>query len=210
MPFIEALLREVLAAHVRIGFNENITIIRECLAQILRSDKRYQEEEPLLLDALADLAKQKAADPVLMGSALNNLAVLRFDQERYEESINLQEKSVQALESVSGKEHPSLVMPLNDLAIAYVRMGRFDDADVTYQRAIDICRKTLGEDRIEYGVLLKNYTHVLRKLGRKREAKGAETQGQLIQQAVNRRNGVGATISVTALRSDRTVSDPGS
>jgi tetratricopeptide (TPR) repeat protein len=195
-----ALLREAIAASVRIGYTENTIITRECLAQILRKEKRYQEEEPLLLDALGDLTKQKAADPALMAVALANLAVLRFDQERYEESINLQEKSIRVWEMASGKVHPSLVAPLNGLAAAYVRVGRFDDAEVTYQRAIDICRKTVGADPIEYAVVLKNYALVLRKLGRKREAKRMETQGQLIQRAVNRRNGIGSTIDVTTLR----------
>jgi tetratricopeptide (TPR) repeat protein len=195
-----ALLREAIAANVRIGDSENITVVRECLAQILRKEKRYQEEEPLLLDAVTDLTKQKAENPALMAAALTNLGVLRFDQERYEESINLQEKSIRVWEMASGTVHPSLVAPLNGLAAAYVRVGRFDDADVTYQRAIDICRKTVGADPIEYAVLLKNYALVLRKLGRKREAKRMETQGQLIQRAVNRHNGIGSTIDVTTLR----------
>lgn len=56
-------------------------------------------------------------------------------------------------------------------------------------------------------MLLKNYAHVLRKLGHRREAKQLETQGQVIKQEAIRRNGLGATINVTALRSDRTASD---
>ena len=203
-----ALLREAIAVNERTGSLKNITVIRECLAKILRSEKRYQEEEPLLEDALDDLVRQKAADPALMGAALNNLAVLRFDQERYQESVDLQLESIRVWETASGKEHPSLVAPLNDLATAYLKMARFDDADLTYQRALNVCRKTLGEDHLEYAILLKNYSVVLRKLGHKREAKKIETQGREIQRAVNRRNGVGSTISVTALRSDHTVSDP--
>jgi tetratricopeptide (TPR) repeat protein len=203
-----ALLREAIAAHVRIGYTENIIVIREFLAQILRKEKRYREEEPLLLDALADLTKQKEANPALTGAALSNLAALRFDQQRYEESINLHEQSIGVCGMASGKEHPSLIAPLNNLAIAYVRMGRFEDADVTYLRAIDISRRTLGEDHIVYGELLQKYAFVLRKLGHSREAKKLETQGQIIQQDAIRRNGVGATINKTALRSDRTASDP--
>jgi tetratricopeptide (TPR) repeat protein len=203
-----ALLRQAIAVNERIGSLKNITVIRECLAKILRSEKRYQEEEPLLEDALAGLVRQKAADPALMGAALNNLAVLRFDQERYQESVDLQLESIRIWETASGKEHPSLVAPLNDLATAYLKMARFDDADLTYQCALNVCRKTLGEDHLEYAILLKNYSVVLRKLGHKREAKKIETQGREIQRAVNRRNGVGSTISVTALRSDHTVSDP--
>ena len=173
-----------------------------CIRDSFRREKRYREEEPLLEDALADLVRQKAADPALMGAALNNLAVLRFDQERYQESVDLQLESIGVWETALGKEHPSLVAPLNNLATTYLTMARFDDADLTYRRAINICRKTLGENHLEYAVLLKNYSVVLRKLGRKREAKKIETQGEEIQRAVNRRNGVGSTISVTALRSN--------
>ena len=57
-------------------------------------------------------------------------------------------------------------------------------------------------------MLLKNYALVLRKLGRKREAKRFETQGQLIQRATVRRNGIGSMIDVTTLRFERAVSDP--
>jgi tetratricopeptide (TPR) repeat protein len=197
-----ALLRRVIAANAQTRSIKNITVIRECLARILRSEKRYQEEEPLLQEAVADLIKQKAADPALLGAAFNNLAVLRFDQERYHESVDLQLESIRVWETALGKEHPSLVAPLNDLATTYLKLERLGDADLTYRRAISICRKTLGENHLEYAVLLKNYSVVLRRLGHKREAKKIESQGREIQQAVNRRNGVGSTISVTALRSD--------
>jgi hypothetical protein len=79
-------------------------------------------------------------------------------------------------------------------------MKRFDDAELTLQRAIDVCKNTLGGNHPDYAVILKNYSVVLRMLGRKREAKKFQTQGQQIEQASNRRNGVGSTISVTSLR----------
>ncbi len=199
---VVALLRQAIAVNTRIGFAENITVVRECLAQIFRQEKRYQEEEPLLQDSLADLAKQKAADPALMAASLNNLAVLRFDQERYHESVDLQQQSIRVWETILRNDHPSLVAPLNNLATTYVKMGRLEDASNTYQRAIAVCRKTLGEDHLDYAVLLKNYAIVLRKLGRKREAKTFQAQGLQIERASNRRKGVGSTISVTALRSE--------
>jgi tetratricopeptide (TPR) repeat protein len=93
--------------------------------------------------------------------------MLRLDQGRNEESIDLQQKSIRVLEAALGQEHPSLVVPFNNLATTYIKMGRLDEARLTYQRAIDICRKTLGEDHLDYAVLLENYAVVLRKLGRK-------------------------------------------
>ena len=203
-----ALLRQALAVNARMGSIRNIYAIRECLAMILRSEKRYQEEEPLLLDALADLLRQKVHDPALIGAALNNLAVLRFDQERYQESVDLQLESIQQWETARGKEHPSLIAPLNDLAATYVRLNRFEDAELTYRHAINVCKKTLGEDHLKYAILLKDYSVVLRKLGHKREAKRFEAQGERIERASNRRNGVDSTISVTALRSGAPVKLP--
>jgi len=102
-------------------------------------------------------------------------------------------------------EHPSLVASLNNLATTYVKMGRLKDASTPYQRAIAVCRDTLGEDHLDYAIVLKNYAVVLRKLGRKCEAMKIESQGREIQRAINRRNGVGSTISLTALRSDTPV-----
>jgi tetratricopeptide (TPR) repeat protein len=197
-----ALLRQAITVNERTGSIKNINVIRECLAQIFRTEKRYQEEEPLLQDALADLVRSKAADPALMAAAFNNLAVLRFDQERYQESVDLQLESIRVWETALGNEHPSLVAPLNNLATTNLTMARFDDAERTFQRAINLCKKTLGEDHVDYAVILENYAVVLRKVGRKREAKKFKVQGDQIERASNRRNGVSSTTSVTALRSN--------
>jgi tetratricopeptide (TPR) repeat protein len=195
-----AVLREAIADNRQTGPAQDLAIVRGRLAEIFRKAKRYQEEEPLLLEALAGLTKQKSADPHLIGRFLTDLAVLRFDQGRFEESFDLQQQAIRVLETSLGKEHPSLVVPLGNLGTNYTSLGRFDDACNAYQRALDVCTKTLGEDPT-YALLLRNYAVVLRKLGRKHEAKKMETESQRIQRAVDRRNGVGSTISLTALRS---------
>lgn len=86
-----ALLRQALAVTERVSPSEDMTNARERLAEILRREKLYQEAEPLLLDALEGLDKQKRQDPISKAAALNNLAVLRFDQERYQEFVDMQQ-----------------------------------------------------------------------------------------------------------------------
>jgi tetratricopeptide (TPR) repeat protein len=199
------LLRNAIATNAREGSAQKLAIVRGCLALILKNQKRYQEAESLLLEALADLSSQKAPNPHLLGAFLNDLAMMRLDRGRNEESIDLQQKSIRVLEAAFGQEHPSLVVPFNNLATTYIKLGRFDEAGLTYQRAIDICRKTLGDDHLDYAVLLENYAVVLRKLGRKRKAKKADAEGRQIERAADRHNGVGLTIGVTALRSDSAV-----
>ena len=194
-------LRSAIERNAREGSAQKLAIVRVCLALILKNQKRYQEEEALLLEALTDLSRQKTPNPHLLGAFLNNLAMLRLEQGRNEESIDLQQKSIRVLESAFGPKHPSLIVPFNNLATTYVTVGRFAEAGLTYQRAIDICRKTLGEDHLDYAVLLENYAAVLRKLGRRREAKKADAEGQQIERAADRHNGVGFKVGVTALRS---------
>ena len=194
-------LRKAVARHAGDGSSVELAVVRGCLASLLRGQGQDEEEEALLLQALADFKKDKTAARHQVAGFLNDLAVLRLDQRRYDESIELQLQSIGLLVKDLGNEHPSLVIPYNNLATTYANVKRYDDAEAAYERAIAICKKTLGEDHLSYGVLLENYAVVLKKAGRKREAKEMETQGQQIERAAERHNGVGATISVTALLS---------
>ena len=195
------LLREAIAVNQKTASARDLAVLRNCLALIFRKEGRYQEEEPLLVDALGGLVTQKRWDPKLLGGTLNDLAVLRFDQGRYGESAELYRESLRVLGAALGGEHPSLVVPSGNLAADYVKLGRLEDASSAYQRAIGICGKSLGESHPVCGSALGHYAVVLRKLGQKREAKRAEAQSQRIKDEAARRNGVGATISVSALSS---------
>jgi tetratricopeptide (TPR) repeat protein len=134
---------------------------------------------------------------------LNGLGALRLDQGRYDESADLYRESLRLLEDTLGDEHPSLVLPFNDLALSYLKLGRLAGAELTLQRAMAICSTTLGENHPAHGALLENYAVALRKLGRKREAKAFAARSQQIARASRSRNGVGSKISVNALRSER-------
>lgn len=154
----------------------------------------------MLLDAQSGAASLKTIDPTLLAELLSGLGVLRFDQGRYSESIDLCLESLRLFEGAMGDEHPSLVAPLNNLGLSYLKLGRLNDAELTLRRANAVCGKTLGEDHATCGALLEGYAVVLRKLDRKREAKAFATRSQQIAHASQSRNGVGSTISVTALR----------
>jgi tetratricopeptide (TPR) repeat protein len=118
------LLRNAIATHASGGSAQKLAIVRGCVALILKSQKRYQEEESLLVEALADLSSQKEPNPHLLGAFLNDLAMLRLNQKRNEESIDLQQKSIRVLEAALGHDHPSLVAPFNNLGTTYMKLCR--------------------------------------------------------------------------------------
>jgi tetratricopeptide (TPR) repeat protein len=193
-------LREAIARHSQSASARDLAVVREFLAAILVDRKMYDEAETLLLDSQSDLARLRTSRPTLQADLLNSLGVLRFHQGLYDKSVDLHIKSLQLLESTVSSSHPSLILPLNDLAAGYAKTDRLNDARSTYERAISVCNRSLGSDHPNCGILLHNYAVVLRKLGHKREAKEMEARSRQIARASLRRAGVGATIDVAAFR----------
>jgi tetratricopeptide (TPR) repeat protein len=198
-PMIK-ILREAIAANRRTSSARERAMLGGCLARMLLDGERYVEAESVLLEAQSGAAGLKTGDPILLADLLSDLGVLRFDQRRYSESVDLYLESVRLFERAIGDQHPLLVAPLNNLGLSYLKLGRLNDAELTLRRANDVCDNTLGVDHATCGVVLEGYAVVLRKLNRKREAKALAARSQRIAHASQRRNGVGSTISVTALR----------
>jgi tetratricopeptide (TPR) repeat protein len=198
---IITLLRESIAANGKTGSVRDLIVVRNCLADILIADKRYQEAETLLLVSQTDLVGVDSSHSLLLANCLNSLAAVYFSEGQYAKSVDINLKSIRSLEATLGAKHPGLIVPYNNIGNSYVRMGRLNDALLSFERATALCVGSFGQDRVWCGGVFENYAVVLRKLGKKRAAKELETQGQEIERAADRRNGVGATISVNALRS---------
>lgn len=198
-PVID-ILSQAIAANRRTGSARERVILGVCLARIFVEARRYAEAESVLVEAQSGTAGLKTTDPILLAELFSGLGVLRFHQRRYSESVDLDLKSLRLFEAAMGDQHPSLVTPLNNLGLSYFKLGRLNDAELTLHRANVVCDSTLGEDHATCGAVLEGYAVVLRKLNRKREAKAVAARSKEIAHAAQSRNGVGLTISVTALR----------
>jgi len=198
-PVIE-ILSQAIAANRGTGSARERAILGVCLAGLLVDGKRYVEAESVLLEAQSGAAGLKTIDPILLAELLSGLGVLRFDQRRYSESVDLYLESLRLFERAMGDQHPSLVAQLNNLGLSYFKLGRLNDAELTLRRANVVCGNTLGEDHATCRAVLEGYAVVLRKLNRKREAKAVAARSKQVAHASQSRNGVGLTISVTALR----------
>jgi len=89
---------------------------------------------------------------------------------------------------------------LNNLALAYVDLGKPEAAMETMHRAMGIAEARLRPEHPSYGRLLVNYANVMRKIGHKTEAKQLEARGKSALLEAARTNGRGMTIDVTAFR----------
>jgi tetratricopeptide (TPR) repeat protein len=195
-----AVLRNSLIANRQTGSTRDLALIRGFLAQILIEEKRYPEAEAILLDSEFDSEELKRTSPLLAVKLLNYFAMLRYNQGRFLESANLASESIHRVESSMGVEDSSLLGPLNNLAVAFVKIDRLEDAGTTLKRATAVCERSLGGDHPSCGILLGNYSFILNQLGRRREAKQMARHSRQIQQASDRRNGNGVVIHVRNLR----------
>jgi tetratricopeptide (TPR) repeat protein len=195
-------LRRAISVYGQVSGSTNLFTVRECLAEILIQRKEYDEAGRLLLDARDDLAKQRAVDPARLCTALNNLGQIRYLQGRFDEAAALYLQSTTTLRASLGDEHPTIAPALNNLAMDYFQMGRFDDADKIFQQAATLCNRALGSHPT-CGEIYKNYAIALEKMGRKHEAKKLRAESRQILEAFRRSNGIGSTVSVTALRFDK-------
>jgi Tfp pilus assembly protein PilF len=92
------------------------------------------------------------------------------------------------------------VRVLNNLASEYQALGRIDDAEREYNHALAIARQVLGTEHMVYGTVLRNYSAMLQKNGRKKEGKALEAESKVILAEDARRNGKGMAVDVSALR----------
>jgi tetratricopeptide (TPR) repeat protein len=197
-----AVLREAVTKNRQTGTPRELAVVRNQLATLLMPRKAYPEMERLLQDVVDDFDKKKSLDPVQVSAALNGLGVVRFNLKRFEEAATAYRRSIDLLESALGKGHPLLVSPLSNLGESYLKMGTLTEASAAYRRAADICDASVMIEDLPCGINLAGYAEVLRKQGRKREAKALETRSRRMQEDSRRRNGVGLTVDASALRSN--------
>jgi len=191
-------VRRAIARYKDGGTYRDLALLRGCLVQMLIRQKQYAEAERVLADWQS--APKDDSHRQQLAQLLNTVGGTQFEQGRFAESVESFRQVLTVIEGEVGIEHPMLVVPLNNLATSLLKMGNTGEADRTYQRAIGICMKTVGGDHPTCGALLENYSALLRKQGRKREAKQMARQARQIQQASDRRNGLGAVISFERLR----------
>ena len=99
---------------------------------------------------------------------LNNLGGMLALRGDFAQAEQMQRAALATMEKVFGEQHPDTAAVLTSLSLALDRQGKVAEAEVSYQRAIDISRKT-GNPR-NLLINASNLGFSLAKRGRYREA----------------------------------------
>ena len=92
-------------------------------------------------EVLADYRRKLGPGHPLVGSILNDLAMIRLAQKRAGEAEGFFRESLAVYERADGKAHPHVAMVLNNLGWLYESQGKAQAAETLYRRALAIHAK---------------------------------------------------------------------
>jgi tetratricopeptide (TPR) repeat protein len=140
------------------------------LAGLYRSQGRYGEAEPLLVEALEISKAELGNRHPSTATSLNNLALLYESQGRYGEAEPLYVEALEIKKAELGDRHPDTATSLNNLATLYESQGRYVEAEPLFIEALEICKAELGDRHPSTTTNLNNLAALYRSEGRYDEA----------------------------------------
>lgn len=164
-------LRALLIRETISGANHpHVATILNNLVEMYHVQGRYIEAMPLIARTLRIHEQSLGPNHPHMAYSLNNQAKNAFLRGDYIQAESSYKKALAIREQYLGTHHSRTAFNYYHLAQLYVTIERFEEAEVFYRNALSIWERTFGPDHPAVIRVLKEYIHLLRKLGRVSEA----------------------------------------
>lgn len=140
----EASARKALALAQTAKLGNDVTT-RHCvvLANALRQQGRYDEALKILVPAVEAL-KVSRTNPVLLGTATNNLGALYFWTGDYHNALDKLNEGLSLRIAASGADHPDVANSLLDLGCTEFKLELMEEAQAHLEQSLAIRRTKLG------------------------------------------------------------------
>jgi tetratricopeptide (TPR) repeat protein len=162
------------------------------LALVYRAQGRGGQAEEAGLRALRILEQAPGPSPLDIAAVRTNLGGVYYDQRRFADA----EQQLQQAIRIS-RDHPGQAQTLLLLASVYVAEGQAPAAEPLLRRAIEVTERAFGPEHPDLAPMLGQYATVLRRTGRKQEAREASRRAKTIREASARRDLLGRTMDAT-------------
>jgi tetratricopeptide (TPR) repeat protein len=130
-------------------------------AILARGRKQYSKAEALLREAVALMEKTKAFAPAEVEVQRTSLGVVLDKQGRHQEALAVTLRAIDFLEK-NAPTHPSLMAAYNNAACSLADLGRMQQSEAMFQRAMDAGASLYGEENRVTAKIMLNYARVLR------------------------------------------------
>jgi len=146
--------------------------------------RRYDEAEPLYLEATGIVEKAAGREHPGYATALHNLAGLYEEMGRYVEAERRYRQVCDLLKNTLGESHPAYANVLGSLLAVYVETREYDKAVPLLSRLIEIREATVGRESREYAALLTLLANLYFLAGEYAKAEPLFVQARDIQKTV--------------------------
>ncbi|MDB9493155.1 tetratricopeptide repeat protein [Spirulina major CS-329] len=126
------------------------------LAALNYTQGKYEEAEPLYLQALEIVSRALGEDHPEVATTLNNLAGLYYVQGKYEQAEPLYLQALEIVSRALGEDHPEVATTLNNLAELYRVQGKYEQAEPLFLQALEMKRRMPEKDHTEVATTLNN------------------------------------------------------
>ena len=154
-----------------LGLEEDFASTISNLAYLYYYQGRYDQAEPLLVQALELSKRLLGEDHPDVATSLNNLAALYKSQGRYDQAEPLYLQALELRKRLLGEDHPYVASSLNNLAYLYYSQGRYAEAEPLHLQTLELRKRLLGEDHPDIAQSLNNLALLYQSQGRYDQAK---------------------------------------
>ena len=109
----------------------------------------YPEAEPHLMRAVELTRRELGEEDVRYLSSVNDLALMRIREAKFEEANRLLTGSLDVARRVLGEEHPQTLTLMTGLGQVYMMQGKHSEAEPLYVKALESRRRLLGDENVE-------------------------------------------------------------
>jgi tetratricopeptide (TPR) repeat protein len=162
--------------------------------------------EGRLRDAEAGFLKARNAFSNVTGgtnqlaATLSSLSQVCIRRRRYAEAEAYAREAISILTNAFGPNHPETARNLNDLAVVYLSTGRAREAEPLIQSGILLAEASLSPSDPALRNLLLTYVTVLKRIGRKSEARNMEIRAARISETPEAQDPGRLLVDVEALK----------
>lgn len=138
------------------GQEEVLALVKVNMAVVYLHRKDYRYAELQFQQALAMFESMDAPNEAYIAHALDGLASVCEQTQRFEQGALLRQRNLDLLRRVYGPDHPELAGALDNLAQSLMAQQRYLEAEQHFQQALRIRESSLGGEHSEVAITLHN------------------------------------------------------
>jgi len=164
--------------------NPDIVTSYNDLANLYKSQEKYNEAELLYKRSLKINETELGKDHLDVATSLNHLAMLYYSLGKYEEAEPLFQRCLDIREAELGKDHIDVGRSLINLANVYYSLEEDEKAETMYKRSLEILKHKHGEYHPDVATVLNSLAKSYEFQGKYKEAEALFNRRLEIEEAI--------------------------